>query len=53
MDQHYKQLEHEVLAVQKYECSSSHGKCGHKEVLVLWGIKFLGLGSFRIGKSNH
>ena len=53
MDQHYKQLEHEVLAVQKYECSSSHGKYGHKEVLALWGIKFLGLGSFRIGESNH
>ena len=53
MDQHYKQFEHEVLAVQKYECSSSHGKYGHKEVLALWGIKFLGLGSFRIGESNH
>ena len=53
MDEHYKQFKPEALAVQKYERSPSRRKCGHKEVLALWGIEFLGSGRFRIGESNH
>ena len=48
MDEHYKQLKPEALAVQKYECSPSRGKCGHKEVIALWGIKFLARGGLEL-----